>query len=163
MPHPLSRALSDHVVEWRRAPAWPLEWSRVFGRDRPLALEIGFGNGEFLLDWARAHPDRYMTPWETEPKSFATGILDDVTYDWIPLVEAMLGTAGAPVVAAEADFRSAHRLAHAETDVAVCPTGAAGLAGLLAVHHAAPQTVTAGERIAVLFTGHQRAGDPAPN
>jgi len=58
MPRPLSRALEDHVVEWRRAPAWPIEWSRVFGRRGPLALEIGFGNGEFLVDWARAHPER---------------------------------------------------------------------------------------------------------
>lgn len=159
--HPLVRAWDTLVEEvLGRAPeptvAGRLEAAAEIG---PVADDARRG----LVQRLRTDPSRYMRPWPDEPTSYAHGILDDVTYDWIPLVEAMLGTAGAPVVAAEADFRSAHRLAHAETDVAVCPTGAAGLAGLLAVHHAAPQTVTAGERIAVLFTGHQRAGDPAPN
>ena len=43
-----------------------------------------------------------------------------------------------------------------------CPTGAAGLAGLLAVLDEAPEAIHEHERIAVIFSGHQRAGDPAP-
>ncbi len=37
--------------------AWPVDWSRCFGRDAPLLLEIGFGNGDFLLDLARRRPE----------------------------------------------------------------------------------------------------------
>lgn len=57
MPRPLSAALQAHVVEWARRP-WPLDWATVFGRTAPLALEIGFGNGAFLVEQALAHPER---------------------------------------------------------------------------------------------------------
>lgn len=36
---------------------WPTDWTAVFGRQAPLVVEIGFGNGEFLLHTARQHPD----------------------------------------------------------------------------------------------------------
>ncbi|MEM9204600.1 MAG: PLP-dependent lyase/thiolase, partial [Actinomycetota bacterium] len=85
------------------------------------------------LAGATAEPGRYMKPWATEPQSYATGILDDVTYDWLPIVDAMLASGGYPVVAADSDFRIAHMLAHAHTDMPVCPTGASGLGGILAV------------------------------
>jgi len=45
------------VVDWQRQ-AWPIAWSSVFGREAPLALEIGFGNGAFLAEQARLHPER---------------------------------------------------------------------------------------------------------
>jgi tRNA (guanine-N7-)-methyltransferase len=35
---------------------WPVDWSEIFGRSAPLVIEIGFGNGEFLLDMARKRP-----------------------------------------------------------------------------------------------------------
>ncbi len=35
----------------------PVQWSEIFAREVPLAVEIGFGNGEFLADWARRQPD----------------------------------------------------------------------------------------------------------
>jgi tRNA (guanine-N7-)-methyltransferase len=54
---PLSRSLQETVVDWRRGP-WPIPWSAVFGREAPLALEIGFGNGAFLAEQARARPER---------------------------------------------------------------------------------------------------------
>ena len=142
-----------------------------------------------------ADPQRYMTPWETEPVSYATGILDDVAYDWTAVVEAMLRSGGHPVTAGEDDLRRAHRLARLHTDIDVCPTGAAGLGGLLALLAAgsgAPASLEAaaglppaepdaassgaasdaagtdglairpGERVAVLFTGRLRPGDPDP-
>lgn len=33
-------------------------WQRLFGRDRPVELEIGTGKGGFLLRRAQQHPDR---------------------------------------------------------------------------------------------------------
>jgi tRNA (guanine-N7-)-methyltransferase len=35
---------------------WPTNWGEIFGRAAPLVIEIGFGNGEFLLDFARRRP-----------------------------------------------------------------------------------------------------------
>lgn len=57
MSRPLSTALASFVLDWS-AETWPLRWPRVFGREAPLVLEIGFGNGQFLADEARAHPER---------------------------------------------------------------------------------------------------------
>ena len=98
--------------------------------------------------------------------SYASGILDDITYDWVDIVEAMLASGGWPLVAPEGDFRRAHRLAHEHTDIDVCPTGAAGLGGLLALTAASDGSgaagVSPGERVAVLFTGRTRLGDPDP-
>ena len=98
--------------------------------------------------------------------SYASGILDDITYDWVDIVEAMLASGGWPLVASEADFRRAHRLAHLHTGIDVCPTGASGLGGLLALNAAADGAgaagVSPGERVAVLFTGRMRPGDPDP-
>ncbi|KPV39105.1 hypothetical protein AN478_12435 [Thiohalorhabdus denitrificans] len=34
-----------------------LDWTAVFGREAPVALEIGIGGGEALLGLARAHPE----------------------------------------------------------------------------------------------------------
>ena len=111
-------------------------------------------------------PERYMRVWEEEPVSYASGILDDVTYDWVDIIEAMLASGGWPLVASEDDFARAHRLAHRHTGIEVCPTGASGLGGLLALTAASDGSGTAGvspgERVAVLFTGRMRPGDPNP-
>ena len=36
---------------------WPTRWPDLFGREAPLALEIGFGGGHFLTNLAVQHPD----------------------------------------------------------------------------------------------------------
>lgn len=36
----------------------PLDLQHVFGRDAPVVLEIGFGNGETLVEQAAAHPEQ---------------------------------------------------------------------------------------------------------
>lgn len=36
---------------------WPADWTALFGAERPLILEIGFGYGAFLLHLARTNPD----------------------------------------------------------------------------------------------------------
>ena len=114
----------------------------------------------------RDGPERYMRVWESEPESYASGILDDITYDWVDIVAAMLASGGWPLVASEDDFQRAHRLAHEHTGIDVCPTGASGLGGLLALNAASEGTgtpgVPPGERVAVLFTGRMRPGDPDP-
>jgi threonine synthase len=100
---------------------------------------------------AEAQPTRYMWAWESEPHSIATGILDDVTYDWLPLLRRTYASGGEPVVAPESTIEQAYSLAHTHTEVPVCATGSSGLAGLL---HAPP---AGGERVVVLFTGIDRA------
>ncbi len=73
-----------------------------------------------------------MRPW-SHPHSAADGLLDDETYDWIGVFDAMLSTdpAGAPTVAAESTVLEAHRLATEVGGYRVSATGSAGLAGLL--------------------------------
>jgi threonine synthase len=106
----------------------------------------------FDFDVAESDPDRFMWPWE-DPTSVATGILDDVTYDWLPLLRRTRETGGWPVVAPEALVVEAHRLARTATTIPVSPTGSAGLAGLLA------EPPAPGSRVAVLFTGVDRGED----
>lgn len=47
--------------------AW--DTAALFGRSGPLLLEIGFGNGEFLLHLARAHPECNVIGAELSPGS----------------------------------------------------------------------------------------------
>lgn len=37
--------------------SWPTDWASLFGAQRPLIVEIGFGYGAFLLHLARQNPD----------------------------------------------------------------------------------------------------------
>src|SRR5262245_11173442 len=37
--------------------AWPTDWAALFGVERPLLLEIGFGYGQFLAHLAKTNPD----------------------------------------------------------------------------------------------------------
>ena len=93
-----------------------------------------------------------MWPWETTPVSIADGILDDETYDWIGACNAMVDSGGYPVVASEAQVHESFELAHRVTNVDVSPTGAAGLAGLLAIR----QEIADDERVIVIFSGVRR-------
>jgi threonine dehydratase len=92
-----------------------------------------------------------MTPWQ-DPHSLADGILDDETYDWLGVIDAIgAGWGDPPIVASEADIVAAHQLARA-AGFDVSPTGSAGLAGLLAVIDAVQPT----ERVAVVMSGVAR-------
>jgi threonine synthase len=91
-----------------------------------------------------------MVPW-TNPHSIADGILDDETYDWIGVFEAIGSRGDVPIVATEADIVAAHALAQvAGFDVSA--TGSAGLAGLLATIEA----IQPNERVAVVMSGISR-------
>jgi tRNA (guanine-N7-)-methyltransferase len=39
------------------APPEPLDWRAVFGNDRPVEVEVGFGKGAFLVAAAEIHPE----------------------------------------------------------------------------------------------------------
>jgi threonine synthase len=106
------------------------------------------------LHSAALHREQFMWPWETAPQSIAHGILDDETYDWLALVEAMLATGGRAVVVGEDELAAANRIGVAETGIDVDETGSAGLAGLM--HLVAEGTIGSGESAAVLFTGVRR-------
>jgi threonine synthase len=101
-----------------------------------------------------ARRSELMWPWEQEPRSIATGILDDETYDWLAVVQAMVATGGWPVVAAEATLARARDAGEAEAGIAVSATGAAGLAG--AFERAGQGGLDAADRVALLFTGVRR-------
>lgn len=106
--------------------------------------------------FARAVRDRQsvMWPWEDAPHSMAHGILDDETYDWVAILRYTFASGGYPVVVTEAQLGQANELAHATTGIPVCPTGSAGLAGLVALREVA--AVAPDEAVAVLFTGITR-------
>jgi threonine dehydratase len=98
-----------------------------------------------------AHWGELMTPWQ-DPHSVADGILDDETYDWLGVVDAIGGTWGdPPVVASEADIIAAHQLA-GSAGFDMSPTGSAGLAGLLATIDGIQPT----ENVAVVMSGVAR-------
>ena len=132
--------------------AHPLE--RAYRRVRenlprsPSAEEI-----DRALRSAATHRSAYMWPWESEPKSVATGILDDETYDWRAVVGGMLATGGQPLVVSESLLVEAHGLG-AEAGFHADPTGSSGLAGLIDLRHRG--VVGPEHQVAVLFTGTER-------
>lgn len=103
---------------------------------------------DFDFAAAAASPEDYMWPW-ADPTSAASAILDDVTYDWLPLLRRTHLTGGHPVVADEAAILRAHELGRA-TGIDVSATGTAGLAGVIT------EPPAEGARVAVLFTGVER-------
>ncbi|MGE5274643.1 MAG: pyridoxal-phosphate dependent enzyme [Verrucomicrobiota bacterium] len=107
------------------------------------------------LHYAATHRSEFMWPWEQEPHSIAHGILDDETYDWLAVVEAMRESGGTPLVVGERTLARANEIAVRATGIDVDPTGSAGLAGLLSLAENA--LVSPDERVAVLFTGVDRA------
>ena len=44
-----------------------LDFAEIFGREAPVTLEIGFGNGEALVALATAHPERNFAGLEVHP------------------------------------------------------------------------------------------------
>jgi len=97
-----------------------------------------------------------MWPWEEMPVSLADGILDDETYDWISICDAMTRTGGFPVVAPESDVVAAFELAQKSSGINVSPTGSAGLAGLL-TYISQNKGNYEQENIAIIFSGVLRS------
>jgi threonine synthase len=137
-----------HTVQ--TSGAWPLARAleRVAGRlpAKPSREEV-----HAAVQHAAAHRSEFMWPWETVPHSLAHGILDDETYDWVAVVEAMLATGGQALVVSEDEIAQANALGVETTGIDVDPTGSAGLAGLAQLCRRG--LIGPDERAAVLFTG----------
>ena len=137
-----------HPVQSRAVAPLARAYERLAHRldtDEPSDADIG---------WAVRHRSAFMWPWESEPHSIATGILDDETYDWLAVVRGTLASHGGPVVVDEATLLEANEIATTTTGIDVDPTGSAGLAGLLELRRHG--RVSSSETVAVIFTGIRR-------
>ena len=103
------------------------------------------------LRYAVHHRSEFMWPWETPGTSVATGILDDETYDWVTIVRGMRESGGFPILVTEEELIEANRVAHEATGIRATPTGTAGLAGLLQLHHAG--ALGEDEALGIIFSG----------
>lgn len=54
-----------YLIRPERWTELPPRWGEAFGREAPLCVEIGFGNGEFLAEMAKTHADRNWVGFET--------------------------------------------------------------------------------------------------
>ena len=104
------------------------------------------------IDEAIAHRSQFMWPWEPVPRSIATGILDDETYDWAAVLRGVLSTGGSVITVSEDELREANRIAGDGVSV----TGSAGLAGALSLQ-------CADESVGVLLTGRSYSDCVAPH
>ncbi len=96
-----------------------------------LLLAESDGDPELAIESARRHPQIYMWAWENVGTSVASGILDDVTYDWLPVIDAMLRTGGEAHVVSEQMVKDANSLARELTGIEVDATGSSGASALL--------------------------------
>lgn len=139
---PLGHVPRVWAVQAEQCAPFETAWSQI-----PAAASV-----DERLKLAERQADRLMVPWP-DPSSAATGILDDVTYDWLGVARALLLTGGSSVVATEDDIGSANEAVR-DAGYNSDHTGSAGYAGLLAalLEGAIPPTDTA----AVLITGIRR-------
>jgi tRNA (guanine-N7-)-methyltransferase len=84
------------LILWRQV-ARPLNWVALFGRDAPRELEIGFGNGDYLVARAREHPERDFVGIEIEWESVCRA-LRRVAQAGISNIRLLLGHA-TPILA----------------------------------------------------------------
>ena len=103
------------------------------------------------LDYAVENAASLMFPWE-EPQSSATGILDDVTYDWLGVMKSLLLTKGESIVVSEQHILHAHEIVTG-LGIDAEPTGSASLAGVLAALES--RSISSEERVGILLTGRQ--------
>ena len=147
----MERTLVRHQRETREIPPHlgdDVERAE-FARDRVSPALI-----QDELHYAATHRSEFMWPWEEEPTSIATGILDDETYDWLAVVSGLLLTGGVPLVVDEQTLARAHDLSREHTSVAADHTGTSGLAGLLELQHRG--VIQPEETLGVLLTGVER-------
>ena len=101
------------------------------------------------VEYAIANSETLMTSWE-KPASLATGILDDITYDWVGVVNALAKTGGGSIVASETEIVAAYKLVNS-LGVAVEPTGSASVAGV--INALKSGYINGSDRVGVLLTG----------
>jgi threonine synthase len=105
-----------------------------------------------MASLAHHQPDRYMRTWPAVGTSAASGILDDITYDWLPILDGMLESGGSPVLVSEDRVVEANEMGRLHTGIDVDATGTAGLAGVIERCRRLGPDATA----VVLFTGISR-------
>ncbi len=136
-----------HTVQTEAAAPLNRAW-------RQLLLARAELGQETVLNLASSEPNRFMWPWETVGTSAASGILDDITYDWHPLMEGMLASGGVAHVVSEALIQQANQLGRSITGIDVDATGTAGLAALL--DPTVTELIRPRSQAVVLFTGVKR-------
>lgn len=102
----------------------------------------------------REEPECYMWAWHNPPRSIASGILDDETYDFRDCVEAMIDSSGVALAVSEDAIRRARALTDGVAENPISYTGAAGLAGLLTARELG--VVRRGDRSLVILSGTER-------
>ena len=82
----------EPLIPWREAER-PIRWEERFGREAPLELEIGFGNGTALIERATANPERNFVGvelfWESIKRALRRTAQEEV-----PNIRLLLGNAG---------------------------------------------------------------------
>ena len=151
----------DHNAE----PESELQKLAAFTRSQAAQVQqmAAFAAGNFdspsvqsALDVMARQRDRFMWPWDgAAPHSLAHGILDDVTYDWYYLLRTVLRSGDRAEILAEDIIRDAYEMAQSHTGIPVCPTGAAGLAGLMQLTDSG--AIDRGESVGLFFTGFDRS------
>ncbi len=58
----------------------PLDLTQVFGNDNDFVLEIGFGDGDFLIEMAALHPDKNYLGIEIKTKRFKIAVKKSKNY-----------------------------------------------------------------------------------
>lgn len=79
------------LVHWRSTDR-PPDWSSLFGRTAPLEIEIGFGNGEFLIRQAQENGDHDYVGVELHWES-AKRLLRRIHHTGVANVRVLLGDA----------------------------------------------------------------------
>ena len=106
-----------------------------------------------VLKYCQEQQSELMKPW-ANPTGLATGILDDITYDWMGVVRSLLLSNGGSVVASEEQVTQASELVP-NLGIQTEPTGAASIAG--AINSFESGQIDGQTTIAVLLTGKDRS------
>ncbi len=150
----LEADLGLHTVQTEAAAPLNRAWRSLLSEMETQLLLDHSDAIDFAIDVAHREPDRFMWAWEEVGETVASGIVDDVTYDWLPVMEAMLRSEGQAKVVTEMMVLRANELARTHTGINVGHTGSAGLAGLL--DPSLIEYIDRGQHVVVLFTGIER-------
>ncbi len=122
--------------------------------ERAAVLRGDAGALAVVMSLAENEPDRFMYAWDPVGETAATGILDDLTYDWLGVIEPTVRSGGWPVVVDERAVVEGHRVGRDVLGLDVSATGTAGMAGLL--DREVATSIAADESILVFATGVER-------
>jgi len=157
--HPVqARDAHPYVAGWRRIAAAVLANPPGDGpdTDRGMAAALSSRLARGEIDATLNEHRALMTAWPDPPESVASGILDDVTYDWVPVMRHQIATGGWPILVDESVFSAAAVVAAAQASPPPDETGAAGLAGLLQHHRDRSEQGPVAEPAVVILTGAAR-------